>query len=292
MKKSIAFVFVLYFISSNGWSQNPFGLMDAERHKLYTIKEAMTAPEKVRGLAIVRPSDLKALINNLKDFQDVEKITFFPKSIKTLPASIAELKNLKVCLIGHHHKIDYNSVLQSISELKGLQKLGLTGLDEIPLLLSTIQRLEFLDLSGGKFEQLPAFMSSLKIKTLDFARCEKLTDDGIVPLFSNPAIVNLRLYGNYLKRFPDVQKMKSLSLLDVSENKIETLTCTSPISNNSLSTLLITGNPLERFDETFFHKCFPSLKSIQISKIGAAKTPVQNKLLDSLIAQFPNLQVF
>lgn len=293
MKRFIC-CFICLVVATYSDGQNPFSITAWEKHKSHHVKDAVKTNEKVLLLYLLKKKDVKTFIRNFDRLKDLETLVFMPGSVKRVPDEIAHLKNLKVCVLSHHSKIDYQRSLEVISKINSLEKLSIPGLDQIPDGINLFRQINYLDLSHGRFLTLPDFFSDLNVGTLDLSLGKNLTEEGLQPLSRNKYIENLDLHSCSLGNFPDgLQQMVSLRYVDMSENNISTLTCRgSGGGANVLKDLIIYRNPISTVDDRFITSCFPALERIIMTGVGETNSETKKRIIEDMSKRYPALKVF
>ncbi|XP_072034749.1 uncharacterized protein [Amphiura filiformis] len=116
----------------------------------------------------------------------------------------------------------------SICQIPSLTRLyfGMNKLDSIPSEFAQLENLTNLNLSGNQFSRVPEAIGRLRnLKVLTMQR-NKLTNEGLETLKQNIQLEELSLASNQLsKELPhSVCQLKSLTLLDLRNNRIDSLT--------------------------------------------------------------------
>jgi Leucine-rich repeat (LRR) protein len=197
--------------------------------KVYdNLPEALEHPNRVRAIKLENmqlkqvPKDIEILVN-------LECLDLSKNEIQMLPddvAVIGGLKNLK-CLVLSSNKINKFSVGFAEALPKALEILVLRDneINTLPIEISKLDRIHFLDLSGNRFDSFPESILQM---------------DGLISLWITETKIK-SLKG-------DFRNMKKLKNLTLSDNFISDVVLLLP---ESIETVVFARNNLGRIDANF-----------------------------------------
>jgi len=162
---------------------------------LTKLKNLSLSRNKI-GEVPARISDLTALDSLFLDGDFFNKPD---KKIKTLPAEICRLKNLKKLTLKDNVIEHLPANIGDLSQLKALDVRG-NLLEELPASITKLSKLEALDLKANELKSLPA----------GFTNLTSLNDLNI----------SMNLNIEYPIAIPGLATMKSLRILDISYNNL------------------------------------------------------------------------
>ncbi|KAJ9178371.1 hypothetical protein P3X46_010259 [Hevea brasiliensis] len=141
--------------------------------KLASLPNSICNLKSLKRLDISHCVNLDGLPENLGDLESLENLIATRSGIKKLPASVNQLKELKILICD---EID-GLLLPPLTGLACLYYLSLQdcGISEIPSNLGSLGSLIYLVLSGNNFKSIPTSIKQCsELKTLMLSNCKRL----------------------------------------------------------------------------------------------------------------------
>jgi hypothetical protein len=206
------------------------------------------------------------LFNALSKCASLKEIELTFNEIKTIPASVAGLKNLEKLIIWGSTSLDYASLFKELSKLQKLKTLELNSneLSNIPSEIKTLKNLESFTITDNEGVNYPDLIEKLSVL---------------------PALNDLSLEVNSITELPsNIIKLKNLKKLNISNNYISGFPDKMQELNN-LDSLQADGNLFVNYVDEF-----NKLKGINISYLSIDGTLTEEEKAE-LLKLFPKAKV-
>ncbi|MGH1339624.1 MAG: leucine-rich repeat domain-containing protein [Aureispira sp.] len=252
--------------------------------KLTSLPNAIGSLSQLKQLDL-RRSSIEAVPSSIGQLQNLKEL-YLPRFSKTIPASLFELKNLEILLLG---QIKRTSLPKAIGQLEQLKSLSLKApLETFPEGILTLKNLEELTLSGTKIQRIPTTignlsrlkkctieapleefpMGILQLKALEHLELSKNKLTHIPEAISALGLLEELVFRAPLESFPKgILTLKKLRILKLLHTKLTTL----PSSFKQLTTLkrLALGAPLPTFPKEIL-----SLQNLETLELIEGTFPV------------------
>lgn len=215
---------------------------------------------------IIGENNLEVITKNaFRGVQSILLLRIIEKDLDLFEKSSMSWLNDKLSEIGiwqlNFKSENINSIFTELTNLKGLKTLKIMGYGLKKFRQSWIplfKNIHSLGLSSNDLSSLQSdlFRSSTNLISLDLSNnyLDDLNDTlaALEPI--KDILKELKLNGNTIEKLVDFPKFKNLEILDLSNNRIKSITSTTFLSLSALSHLYLSDNKLNSIDEHAFGK--------------------------------------
>lgn len=178
-------------------------------------------------------TQLKKLIDILKDKKHFKKLMISHSNIKSIPSNICELKSLETLDFSHNKLTKINDTIACLTRLKYLGLRSNKSLKKLSKEIGNLRNLQLLDISACSIDSIPNTIGQcLELKALH-ANAGKLE---YVPnsIGNCQKMINLNIGHNRISNLPNgIGRLKNLGMLSVSYNRHDSI----PVSYRNLTKL-------------------------------------------------------
>lgn len=177
---------------------------------------------------------------------DTKSLNLSGKDLKTLPAEVMKLKELKKLNLSNNNISELHSTFDDLSKLERLD-LGSNKLTQLPKnVFFRLNNLKTLNLYRNRLEELPKSinrLTSLKELNLELNQLKE------IPLIGLSCLKILNMSHNCLNKLPEtLVTLTSLGELNLEYNKLKTVSASTFKGLHSLRMLKINNNQLEKIE--------------------------------------------
>ncbi len=210
------------------------------------------------------------------DLPKLKSLNLGNNKLKTLNYDIYKLQELTTIDLSHNPDLDYNDAIFTLSFLYNLKDVRLQGLKKFPEEINKLQQINQLDLSNGRFFNIPAKIGDLtSLNTLKLNNCDKLDlKDALAKFDGNSQLQALECINNKVYFFPKgLGKFSNLKSLVLGGPLLKFI---SPDFKklNRLQALSIVNSPLiDVRDLTTRLASFKTFKSLSLKRCNFSVFP-------------------